>query len=294
MANVTSTTDDNNNKVFNIDLEPDESSVVLATANTYVDKNIVINIPLDEKADIDSPALTGTPTVNGKEIVTEEDITEGLRGRSVLNITTAPYSNTLRTPDGKVHSMAAFKADIIKESGVSNVMIGDICLYKGSLYLVAYIDEKASASTRGVYLDLVGSIIGPKGEQGEKGNAGDPGPQGEPGEGYFIVTDEDYEKIAEYIEENTYKTYKRSTTVEPLKPNVFYEFGTQYSMNITFVPPTSDYRTNEYMFQFTSPTDRPTTLSLPSSVKWCYDPVIEAGKTYQISIMNGLAVICGA
>nr|DAX15141.1 MAG TPA: hypothetical protein [Bacteriophage sp.] len=49
----------------------------------------------------------------------------------------------------------------------------------------------------------------------------------------------------------------------------------------------------EYMFEFTSGTT-PTTLTLPESVKWIGSNTIEASKTYQVSIVNNIAVLGGA
>ena len=48
MPNITTTTDENGNKVLDIDMGND-TEVTLATANTYVDKNIIIRIssPVD-------------------------------------------------------------------------------------------------------------------------------------------------------------------------------------------------------------------------------------------------------
>jgi hypothetical protein len=50
---------------------------------------------------------------------------------------------------------------------------------------------------------------------------------------------------------------------------------------------------SEYMFEFTSGTT-PTTLTLPESVKWIGGNTIEASKTYQVSIVNNIAVLRGA
>lgn len=75
-----------------------------------------------------------------------------------------------------------------------------------------------------------------------------------------------------------------------LNPNTFYEFGECSSLTITLAAETSGI-SNEYMFEFVSGTTA-TTLSLPDSVKWSGGnaPTIEASKTYQISIVNNLAV----
>lgn len=48
----------------------------------------------------------------------------------------------------------------------------------------------------------------------------------------------------------------------------------------------------EGMFQFTCGSTA-VTLSMPASVKWINEPVIEANKTYQVSILNNIAVIGG-
>lgn len=49
----------------------------------------------------------------------------------------------------------------------------------------------------------------------------------------------------------------------------------------------------EYAFEFKSG-DTPTVLTVPESVKWIGDHTIEANKTYQVSIVNNLAVMGGA
>lgn len=52
---------------------------------------------------------------------------------------------------------------------------------------------------------------------------------------------------------------------------------------------------NEYMIQFTCPSNAATELTLPSSVKWAngQDLEPEPGYTYQISVVNNLAVYAG-
>ena len=49
----------------------------------------------------------------------------------------------------------------------------------------------------------------------------------------------------------------------------------------------------EYVFQFTCGTT-PVTINMPSNIKWIVEPYIEINKTYQISIVNRIAVIGGA
>lgn len=75
-----------------------------------------------------------------------------------------------------------------------------------------------------------------------------------------------------------------------LSPNILYKFGKRPSLTITLGAETSGI-VNEYMFEFVSGTTA-TTLSVPNSVKWSGGnaPTIEANKTYQVSIVDNLAV----
>lgn len=83
-----------------------------------------------------------------------------------------------------------------------------------------------------------------------------------------------------------------SDTSLALTPNVLHVWGTIGSLTLTLGTGESGVM-NEYMFQFDSGSTA-TTLSLPSSVKWITDSTIEANKTYQVSILNNLAVMGGA
>lgn len=82
-----------------------------------------------------------------------------------------------------------------------------------------------------------------------------------------------------------------SDTTFTLTPNVFHIWGTVASLTLTLAT-ASTTTMDEFVFQFTSGTTA-TTLSLPSTVKWVAEPEIEAGMTYQVSIVNNIAVIGG-
>lgn len=84
-----------------------------------------------------------------------------------------------------------------------------------------------------------------------------------------------------------------SETSKTLQPNTYYKWGTMTSLTITLATNVDSSILNEYMFEFVSGTT-PTTLSLPSSIKWLNGeaPIIEQNKTYQVSIVNNLAIIC--
>lgn len=83
-----------------------------------------------------------------------------------------------------------------------------------------------------------------------------------------------------------------SENTKELQPNRYYIFGEMAELTITLAEG-EEGKLNEYMFEFTSGT-APTTLTLPESVKWMGEHTIEASKTYQVSIVNNIAVIGGA
>jgi hypothetical protein len=79
------------------------------------------------------------------------------------------------------------------------------------------------------------------------------------------------------------------TTVE-IQPNVLNVWGEVAELTITLATPNDTSIVNEYMFQFTSGTVA-TTLALPSNIQWMSEPKINANATYQLSIVNNLAII---
>lgn len=84
-----------------------------------------------------------------------------------------------------------------------------------------------------------------------------------------------------------------SDTTKGIDPNKYYKWDTVTSLNITLNTPTDNTILNEYVFEFTSGTTA-TSLTLPSGIKWLKGeaPTIEANTTYQISIVNNLAIAC--
>lgn len=79
---------------------------------------------------------------------------------------------------------------------------------------------------------------------------------------------------------------------QEISPNKFYKFGECSTLTITLGAELSDVY-NEYMFQFSSG-DTPTVLTLPETVKWIGDSLVDSNKTYQVSIVNNIAVMGGA
>lgn len=79
------------------------------------------------------------------------------------------------------------------------------------------------------------------------------------------------------------------------QPNIYYVISATglagKILNVTLGTPSDNSILNEYMIQFTTPSGG-CTLTIPSSIKWMdgESPIIEGGKTYQLSIINNLAV----
>ena len=114
---------------------------------------------------------------------------------------------------------------------------------------------------------------GIQGDTGERGPKGDTGQRG--ADGRLHVVD-----------------HGTGETTLALTPNVMHVWGEVTSLDLTLAPNTEQDVLAEYCFQFTSPAGTATTLTLPNTVKWVSGviPVVKAGKTYQVSIVNNVAV----
>lgn len=84
-----------------------------------------------------------------------------------------------------------------------------------------------------------------------------------------------------------------AATAATIEPDKYYIFGKVESLAIGLAA-AKEGTIGNYIFQFTSPTDTPTTLSLPLGVKFPkeLDSVlsIQSSTIYQISILNNLAI----
>lgn len=118
----------------------------------------------------------------------------------------------------------------------------------------------------------------------------------------YIVIDFDGNGTKFLSDDGTYKEisaggvsvveHGTADTTFTLTPNVLHKWGEVATLTLTLAAETSGVL-NEYMFQFTSGTT-PTVLTLPETVKWIGESTVEASKTYQVSIVNNLAVLGGA
>lgn len=82
-------------------------------------------------------------------------------------------------------------------------------------------------------------------------------------------------------------------TALAIEPDKIYKWGEVASLAITLNPQTNPRYASQYFFQFVSPADAPTSLALPMELKWQTEPTIKAGMTYQVSIVENLAILCG-
>lgn len=106
-----------------------------------------------------------------------------------------------------------------------------------------------------------------------------------------------YQTLIEKIEQekggvafNGAPSYPRINVVggsATLSPNIFYVFGADVTNIEISLSAGDNAKTNEYFFQFVG--GDTTSLSIDDSVVWAEELVIEAGKTYQVSILNGYA-----
>ena len=113
-------------------------------------------------------------------------------------------------------------------------------------------------------------------------------------EGGYTGTEAEFAaKLAEEIYPGAYPVVDMTADTAELTPNTYYKWGEIAALSITLGEPADATITNEYCFEFASG-ETAATLTVPSNIKWVQEPTIEAGKTYQVSIMNGIGVICGA
>lgn len=100
--------------------------------------------------------------------------------------------------------------------------------------------------------------------------------------------------IKSYIDSNcNIPTETTTASSKSLTANKYCRWtNTPTSITITLATPSNTSIVNNYMFEFTASSSG-CTLSVPSTIKWINGtvPSIEAGKTYQISIINNLATI---
>ena len=100
--------------------------------------------------------------------------------------------------------------------------------------------------------------------------------------------------IKSYIDNNCNIPLETTTvSSKTLSPNKYYKWTNSLSsITITLETPSNSNILNNYMFEFTV-SEIGCTLIVPDTIKWLNGvaPVLEATKTYQISIINNLATV---
>ena len=86
--------------------------------------------------------------------------------------------------------------------------------------------------------------------------------------------------------------FENTEEKEFILPNILNKCGTIRSLAIHSFQGAQEGFVNEYMLEFTVSGDD-FTLTLPEGVRWTEEPTWENGYTYQVSIVNNLAVFAG-
>ena len=89
-------------------------------------------------------------------------------------------------------------------------------------------------------------------------------------------------------EANSLMMVPQTLTTVGIDPNVLNVWGAIASLAVSFNAGSSG-RVSEYMLEFTVSGDN-FTLTLPNGTRWVEEPDFEAGNTYQVSVLNGLAI----
>ena len=102
-------------------------------------------------------------------------------------------------------------------------------------------------------------------------------------------------KADKYKTQNVTSAVSSASGSYSFQPNTYYvidQLSGITTFTFSFATPSDTSIVNEYYIQFTTP-DAGVALSLPSSIKWINGetPIIQGGKTYQLNVINNLAVI---
>ena len=103
----------------------------------------------------------------------------------------------------------------------------------------------------------------------------------------------DFVNDANSVSEVPIINHGTSDTTFTLPPNEMHVWGTVTTLAITLGTATPGLY-NEYMFEFSCGATAATlTVNSSSTIKWPEEPVVEAYTTYQVSIVDGIALIVG-
>lgn len=111
----------------------------------------------------------------------------------------------------------------------------------------------------------------------------------------YATTSEVATKADKYKTQNVTSAVSSAGGSYSFQPNTYYvidQLSGITTFTFSFATPSDTSIVNEYYIQFTTPAAG-VALSLPSSIKWFNGetPIIQGGKTYQLNVINNLAVI---
>ena len=107
------------------------------------------------------------------------------------------------------------------------------------------------------------------------------------GEGYLCIGGVRTETMATAAQMINHPSTDTNVSITP---NVLHVWGEMTTLTIGLAIGATG-QINEYMIQFQCPSNATTNLTLPTGIKWIEEPDLEPGNTYQVSILNNLAVI---
>lgn len=84
-----------------------------------------------------------------------------------------------------------------------------------------------------------------------------------------------------------------SSPPDILQPNIFYHYGEVTELSVILANEPDEEHVYEYMFEFVAG-ENFTNLTVNPAPRWVRNPICVSGKTYQVSILNGVGVIVGA
>jgi chromosome segregation ATPase len=111
-----------------------------------------------------------------------------------------------------------------------------------------------------------------------------------------IIEDNEYVTalaVTELSDKTLFDIIEMTEESANIEPNNYYKWVNEMSnISVSFKQPSDETTLNNYVFEFTTSASG-CTFSVPASIKWVNGeiPLIEGGKTYQVSVVNNLGVV---
>lgn len=217
----------------------------------------------------------------GQKFTGESDVTGDLN--SVGNIYSTDSSFSIVHNGNNV-----FNTNLTTKNTVINALGGNIVIgYMGANKIIfrGGVSEAGTSGSQLAILNKTGLLVGTATSPQAKLHV--------VGDGIFTgkITSNGKEVATKYPITTKTQTATTGTLTLTLDPNVYYKISNYTTLNLTLGTTDAAYM-YEFMFEFTTGSSA-TTLTLPDDVKWMGGsaPTIKTNKTYQVSIVNNLAVI---